>query len=124
MGKRVLVCGSRSWEDLEAIKARLDQLPAEGVTLIHGGAIGADRLAAAYAERQGWDTEEYRPIWRPDGRYNPKAGFERNSLMLDQEPDLVIAFQLNGSGGTQDTIDKARSRGIPVEVISELGSEG
>lgn len=40
----------------------------------------------------------------------------RNLAMLDEKPDLVIAFQINGSAGTQHTIDQARKRGIPVEV--------
>jgi hypothetical protein len=37
--------------------------------------------------------------------------------MLDDEPDRVLAFQRNGSRGTQHTIDEARRRGIPVEVV-------
>jgi hypothetical protein len=36
--------------------------------------------------------------------------------MLDLAPGLVIAFHADGSRGTQDTIDEARRRGIPVEV--------
>jgi hypothetical protein len=38
--------------------------------------------------------------------------------MLDTGPDLVLAFQRNGSRGTQHTIDEARARGIPVEVFT------
>jgi hypothetical protein len=39
--------------------------------------------------------------------------------MLDTKPDLVLAFQRDGSRGTQHTIDEARKRGIPVEVHVE-----
>ena len=49
--------------------------------------------------------------------YGKQAGFIRNIQMLDEKPDLVIAFQKNASRGTQHTINEARKRGIPVEVI-------
>jgi hypothetical protein len=52
--------------------------------------------------------------WRGKGR---RAGILRNLAMLDDEPDRVLAFQRNGSRGTQHTIDEARRRGIPVEVV-------
>ena len=32
--------------------------------------------------------------------------------------DGLKAFQINGSLGTQDTIDKAHKKGVPVEVFS------
>jgi hypothetical protein len=38
--------------------------------------------------------------------------------MLDQQPDRVLAFQRNGSTGTQHVIDETRKRGIPLEVFS------
>jgi len=38
--------------------------------------------------------------------------------MLDEKPDLVIAFHPNlaESKGTKDCVNEAKRRGIPVEV--------
>jgi hypothetical protein len=41
----------------------------------------------------------------------------RNQDVVDVADEL-LAFQVNASGGTQDTVDKARLKGIPVLVFS------
>lgn len=46
-----------------------------------------------------------------------RAGPIRNQLMLDQNPDKVIAFHDGRSRGTLHTITEARRRGISVEII-------
>jgi hypothetical protein len=111
---KVLVCGSRKWSDWRRIAFRLMDLPVHS-TIIHGGARGADSIAAEHAERMGHTVlPPFLPDYERFGRaWAPKA---RNLLMLEQKPDLVIAFQRNGSRGTQHTIDEARRRGIAVEV--------
>lgn len=45
---------------------------------------------------------------------NDKTYFERNAKVLEASDEL-IAFQVNGSPGTQDTINKAEQRGMPVK---------
>jgi hypothetical protein len=115
---RVLVCGSRDWPSHAPIWKRLDELlsTAEGgIAVIEGGAPGADNLAAAWSERVGCDHTTVRADWMAHGR---AAGPIRNRQMLDLEPDLVLAFQCGDSPGTQDTIDEARRRGIPVEITT------
>jgi hypothetical protein len=114
----VLVCGTRGWTDADAIERRLRQLAGttlRRITLIHGDARGADRLAAGIATGWGWNVVAYPAEW---DRHGKSAGFIRNVQMLEQEPDIVLAFQLGGSRGTQHTITEARRRGIPVEVIT------
>jgi hypothetical protein len=108
----VLVCGSRDWPAPERILHRLAQL-APGTRIIHGAARGADQQAATIARGLSLEERAYPADWRGQGR---RAGVLRNLAMLDTQPDLVIAFQRNGSRGTQHTIDEARRRGIPVEV--------
>jgi hypothetical protein len=112
---KVLVCGSRNWSDSYPIYERLADLPAETV-VIHGCADGADTLAGEAADEFGYWVVEVpckRLHWKRHGR---GAGHRRNAIMLDLAPDLVLAFQRDGSPGTQGTIDGARRRGIPVEV--------
>jgi hypothetical protein len=110
----VLVCGSRDWTDEETIAARLADLAGEQWTVMHGAARGADTIAAYVAVLYGFDVKAYPADWERHGR---AAGVLRNLQMLEEEPGLVLAFQLDGSRGTQHTIDEARKRGIPVEVI-------
>lgn len=109
---KVIVCGSRDWADERAIYERLRLF--RGYTqLLHGDARGADRLAASVANLLGFGIRAFPADWKKHGK---RAGVLRNLAMLDEKPDLVIAFQRNGSRGTQHTIDEARKRGIPVEV--------
>lgn len=108
----VLVCGSRDWQDEAAIADRLAELP--DCTILHGCARGVDRIAAEIGDLYGHAVHGFPAGW---DKYGKRAGFLRNVQMLDEGPDLVIAFQAHKSRGTQHTIDEARKRGIPVEVI-------
>ena len=112
---RVLVCGSRAWTDAAAIRDRLAKLPS-GSEVMHGGARGADRIAGTAATSLGLSVREFPADWKNLGR---SAGVQRNLAMLDEEPDLVLAFWLNGSAGTAHTIREARKRGIEVEVLTK-----
>lgn len=48
---------------------------------------------------------------------NPTTYFERNTEVMNASDELY-AFIVNGSGGTQDTIDKAKAQGKSVTVKS------
>jgi hypothetical protein len=113
---RLLVCGSRDWGDLDTIAEVLAAyIGRPHMVVIHGAARGADSLAGEVAEDYGWDVRAFPADWE---RHGKRAGILRNLMMLDERPDRVIAFQRNGSRGTQHTIDEARRRGIPVEVYT------
>lgn len=110
---KILVCGSRNWDDVEKINQALLALATDHpLEIINGGARGADEIAHAFANNHGIQSTIFAPDWST-GR---GAGFERNLRMLDEKPDLVLAFQVGQSRGTQHTIDHARKRGIPVKV--------
>lgn len=115
---RVLVCGSRDWRDRTAIYERLDALQphdqAPCPVIVHGDAQGADRIAADAGADLGYVVEPHPANWRLHGK---AAGPIRNNEMLDSGVGLVLAFQRDGSKGTQHTIDGAQRRGIPVEVF-------
>ena len=108
----VLVCGSRGWTDAETIRVALAVLPAD-VTILHGDAHGADRMAGRVAAELGHTVRVMPAEWN---RYGNRAGYVRNIAMLDERPDLVIAFHDGQSRGTQHTIREARRRRIRVEV--------
>lgn len=120
---KVLICGSRDWTDVAAVRARVWRLPWDAV-VITGMAVGADTLARRFTLERGlWvvDVPCRDEHWRHHGK---SAGHKRNHVMLDLGPELVIAFQWDGSSGTQGTIDEARRRGIDTEVhiMSEEGA--
>lgn len=112
---KVLICGSRKWCDAIAIRTRVNELP-DDTLVIAGGADGADKNAAYFARKRGLFVAEVSVEKEHWDRFGKGAGHKRNHAMLDLGPDLVIAFQVFGSSGTQGTIDEARWRGIPVEV--------
>lgn len=117
MNKVVVVCGSRDWRDEALIRSRLKRLP-RGVILRSGMARGADEIAARLGRSLGFTIDEVPAEWREGGRYDPEAGFKRNTLMLDKKPVpyLVISFWDEVSTGTLDTVIKALDRKIKTSV--------
>jgi hypothetical protein len=114
---KVLICGSRDWPDIKAIHDRVRDLIAERgpFEIVHGGARGADSMAGLVAEWCRLPCARYPADWE---RYGKRAGIIRNLQMLDTNPDLVLAFRVNGSRGTTHMIEAAKKAGVPVEVIA------
>jgi hypothetical protein len=111
---KILICGSRTFNDSRAIEEQLGTFEGiEGITIIHGGARGADSLAGNIAKKLGWKQLVFLPDWDLHGKC---AGIVRNDLMLDQQPDLVMAFWDGKSRGTQHTIREATKRKIKVII--------
>lgn len=110
---RVLVCGSRHFNDKELMEDVLKQWDISCV--VEGEARGADTLAREYAERHGLDVLPFPALWDKHGR---AAGPIRNRQMLvEGKPELVIAFRGPNSRGTQNMIDQAKKAGIEVVVV-------
>lgn len=120
-----MVTGSRDWTDVDSIRAAVVAAELhlwvnwddhDTVTLISGGARGADQMAEEYARQNDWSIEQHLPDWEAHGK---RAGILRNVEMLDSGVDLVIAFHKNASRGTAHAIDEARKRGITTRIWSE-----
>lgn len=120
---RVIVAGSRTLgaQHLELIRETLrrelgDVDPAK-VTIVHGAAQGADRLAAQAARELGMRVEPHRADWDTHGK---AAGPIRNQQMLDAGATRVFAFvdqPLAEARGTADVVGRARRAGIPTTVV-------
>jgi YspA, cpYpsA-related SLOG family len=113
---RLLVTGSRTWDDIPAIEQALAVILArhpEGVLLVHGACPrGADAIAATYATRTpGYQIEAHPADWR---RYGRAAGYRRNAEMIALGADGCAAFIRGGSRGSTTTVRLARAVGIPV----------
>ncbi len=111
---RVLVCGSRKWTDYAVIEWRMKALPPWSV-IIEGEARGVDRAARQIAKHLGLEVKPFPADW---DKYGKAAGPIRNQQMLDEgKPDLVLAYPMPDSVGTQDMIERAKKAGIPVEEV-------
>lgn len=110
---RILVCGSRTFDDWVRLVSFLSHFdPIDQI--ISGGANGADKLAAEYAERHKVCLKVVLPDWDNEGK---AAGIKRNIRMLDLKPDVVVAFWDRKSRGTKHTISEANRRKIPTLIV-------
>ncbi|MGH3937562.1 MAG: DUF2493 domain-containing protein [Pseudonocardiaceae bacterium] len=110
MSTRILVTGSRSWTDNETIRTALQPWrKVEGAVLIHGDAVGADRIAAAIWRRWGLPTEVHHANWATRGR---AAGMLRNNHMVSLGAQVCLAFIHNNSPGASQCAETAEQAGI------------
>jgi hypothetical protein len=121
---RVIVTGSRFWENVESVRRELAKLPA-GTTVIHGDCTGADEIAGWLGcEELGFTV--VRMIKEPPdyARYGKEAWKGLNERMLASQPiDLVLAFHdrlddPTQARGTRHMIELARSHGVEVRIFS------
>lgn len=110
MNYRVLITGSRSWDDISYIRRVFQEIASknEHVTLVSGACpTGADRLGEIVAAELGWDVELHPADW---SQYGKRAGFVRNAVMVDTEPDMVVGFVRNNSKGASMTVNLAKKK--------------
>lgn len=123
---RILVTGSRNWTDEQSVTMGIYSLGLlvvewSEITIVHGGAQGADTIADRVARTFGAQREIHRPDYKTG---DPKtAPLRRNDLMLDSGIALVLAFMLGAPerGGTLYTVNGAKKRGIPVVLYNWPG---
>ena len=116
---RVLVTGSREWDDYGLIYRRLASLAdadreSRRIVVIHGDApSGADRMADTAAKDLGYHVRRYPAEWK----FGKLAGMSRNGFMVKTErPNVVLAFWKDESHGTGDAIEQALDMGLYVEI--------
>ena len=118
-----LICGGRDFSD----QALFDQVMSDIIGMygmprkvVHGDALGADQMAAAWANRHAIEVCAVPADWQAHGR---AAGPIRNEEMLTkQRPRRVIAFP--GGRGTADMVERARKRKGEVDLIQYEGNPG
>ena len=129
---KILVCGGRGYVDFAKVFNTLDQYQDRHgpLTIIQGAAkTGADKWAREWTYRQSkvtlidvpatWSDLSH-PVRRIKRRadgvlYDAAAEPRRNAEMLDEKPDIVLAFP--GGKGTADMTKRAKAAGIPVIAI-------
>lgn len=132
---RVLVTGSRQLTDQGRVYRELDAammawfegggtVRGETFTVVHGGAPGADSIAAQWVWDRRVDTwkpamEVHPAEWNRYGRH--LAGGIRNAKMVGLGADLVLAFFQPGAknAGTSNCVQQARLAGLTVKEVWE-----
>lgn len=117
---RALITGSRIFDDAWLMNLSLDsfieerEVDKKTLTLVHGGAKGADQLSTLWANKNGVNVEVHTPDWDTYGR---GAGLKRNKDMLDTGVDIVIAFPKGEARGTRHMMRIAREAGVEVVAV-------
>lgn len=121
-GYRVLICGSRDYDNSAKMTEVFDTLErtSKELIIIEGGARGADTMARRIAQKRGIWVEEYPALW---DKYGKAAGPIRNAQMLKEgKPDIVYAFFTDHtrSKGTANMVAQARAKGVQVvEIVDD-----
>ena len=109
----VIVTGGRNYSDKDKVYEILNSLEIHAV--VHGGASGADSLAAQWASENEVEHHRWNAAW---DKYGPAAGPKRNIAMLDAyigTDPLVIVFP--GGKGTAHCRKEAFKRGFRIKDI-------
>ncbi len=117
---RVIVAGSTTWDNEEAIRKELALLPKETV-VIYGDAPGADEIGGRIAGEMGLAVE---PMVKSDEdyrRFRRGAWKGLNERMLASGAELILAFHVDveSSTGTKHLVQLAKDADVPVKFIDE-----
>lgn len=108
-------CDPKSWAEYDAILVSvtrfLDAID-EPVSIVSGGAIGVDSIAAEIARRRALPLTEHLPDYDTHGASAPLV---RNRLIIADSSE-VHAWPSSWSRGTHQAIRLARQAGKPVTV--------
>lgn len=143
MSVRVIVTGSRDWEDFEAVFNALNRVyqmawtddPDFRLIVVQGGANGADAAARVWVDftrAQGYpvELETWDANWDAHGK---AAGPIRNKAMVEAGATEVVAFVneckdrrcrrhgVHGTHGATNCVKLAKQAGIPVVLHVNYG---
>ncbi len=84
------------------------------ITIISGGAQGADTLAEQFAKEFHLENKIFKADWN---KYGKAAGPIRNEEMV-KSSEFVIAFWDYKSKGTKSTIDFAEKHSVNCKIVN------
>ncbi len=115
---RIIIAGGRKFSDKALVESCLieacQDLEPEDVTIVSGGAKGADAIGEALAKEFFTNLAVYPANW---DRYGRSAGYRRNYLMAENA-DVLLAFWDGESKGTKNMIEMAYKANLLVTVIN------
>ena len=117
--------GSRNFYDYKSFKSAVFQVIEEWndekrennegdiMSIVSGGAPGADTLAEKLARELNVQMIVFKPDWTTHGK---AAGIMRNTDIVNASTHM-IAFPSRKGKGTQDSIRKAQKNNIPLKIL-------
>lgn len=119
---RIIIAGNRHFDNYRLLERKVEEFIAgvrmstgeknEPVTIVSGGAGGADSLGEAFARSHGYGVERFPADW---AKYGRAAGSVRNRKMVESDPDGVIVFR------KEDGVNKG-SDNLVSSIIGSLAS--
>lgn len=116
----LLICGSRNYNNYSEFEkiTNLVLKNQKDVTIVSGGAKGADKLAERYCCIKNIKIFIFNAKW---DKYGKSAGFIRNAEMIDfireKNNNGVLAFWDMESNGTKHTIESAKKNNIQIRIF-------
>lgn len=124
-GMAIIIAGSREFNDYELLKRVCDMYTNDrnDVTIISGGARGADKLGEDYSIERNFKLLRIEAEWNEYGR---SAGYRRNCDMAITANNYIdrmcVAFSIDNSRGTNHMINICKRYHIPclkVEITDK-----
>ena len=120
--KRVIVAGSRYFNDKDKLYSILDDVVKElgsDIEIVSGCCRGADKLGEQYAEEHNIPVKRFPADW---AKYGLRAGYVRNAEMAEYASNgdgsgWLVAFPLEVSKGTKMMVDLARKNCLKICVV-------
>lgn len=112
---KVIVAGSREFNDYELLKNKLDHLlqtVVGEIEIVSGTARGADQLGERYAKERGFKVKQFPANWDTLGK---RAGYVRNEEMA-KYADACVVFWMNESRGTKHMIDLSEKYNLKLRI--------
>jgi len=121
---RIIIAGSRKFNDYEKMLKTLDELginlinTIDPIEIVSGHASGADSLGERFAKAYNYPLKIFQADW---DKYGRAAGPVRNEQMAkyaaEADRGILIAFPIGISKGTRNMIKLAKQYGLEVEVV-------
>lgn len=121
---RIIVAGSRSFDNYKVLKDALDQLfsslieDGEEIFIVSGTARGADQLGERYAKERGFGILRFPADWSQ----GKKAGYLCN-VTMSNNAEACVCFWDKVSPGTRHMINIAKRKGLDTVVLDFNGEE-
>lgn len=89
------------------------------ITLFQGEARGVDLWAKELWQGWGYPTKDFKADWN---KYGNAAGGKRNQKMVDDAPELCLAFPGPESIGTWDAVRRAKQSNVLTFILTDQES--
>jgi hypothetical protein len=118
MDYKIIVAGTRTFNDYALLETRLigvlrGKRPSQ-VTIVSGGARGADSLGERFAREKKCKLARFPADWET---YGKSAGYRRNAEMANFA-NACIVFWDGKSKGTKHMIDLAEKHGLELYIVN------